>query len=533
MFSITHPSKRDLALFGVYSVVVIDILSSALTVPVMPFYVSTLCGCDEQGEGCSDPICHRLGGVSSSLGFMFSSFAIAQLLSNAWMGPLSDVIGRRRIMVVTLGGAGVGMLSSSLATSFLMLVASRIFIGFCSGTMSAANAYIADISTPKERPALMANVGTLLQFCFLFGPATGSGLAELDNRAPFWVGAGTSFFALVLAFSFIKPPKDLDLPDSDPLPELSKTTKGASEPEPSPAVAPPTKWGLIGLLALGALLSNIATGCFMVCEALFLKAVFGWESLEFGFVMTGSAVFSIIVRIFFFNKIQTSLGLMKTAAIGAALGSFAYAGYTALSGSVLSMYAFVILVGIKTLGSTFSGASVTPYFSQLANKKNMGRVMSINSMTSSLARVIGPSVFGPLYAVNIRYPYSLTALCCLVAAVIYTLVYLLTETKPAKSPLAEADGARRASSAMSTSEKAALDKLMASVRETIISRNLDLGSTEVIELIKHIIETSLPRHIEGRSDEDTLREEDELLYHHHRTVVAHSSNKEKMDQFGH
>lgn len=152
-------------------VVAIDMLASALTVPIMPFYVSKVCSCsDDPVKPCGDPICNRLGGASGSLGFMFSAFAVAQLLSNGWMGPLSDRVGRRAILTVTLGGAGIGMLATSYARTFVFLVGSRVFIGACSGTMSAANAYIADISTKAERPALMANVGSLVQLCFMFGP---------------------------------------------------------------------------------------------------------------------------------------------------------------------------------------------------------------------------------------------------------------------------------------------------------------------------------------------------------------------------
>jgi|TARA_B110001469_G_scaffold98478_1_gene95220 MFS family permease len=50
-------------------------------------------------------VCNRLGGATASLGFMFSSFAIAQLISNAWLGPLSDAVGRKAILTLTLSGA--------------------------------------------------------------------------------------------------------------------------------------------------------------------------------------------------------------------------------------------------------------------------------------------------------------------------------------------------------------------------------------------------------------------------------------------
>ena len=107
MISITHPTARDMALYAVYLVVVIDIFASALSVPIMPFYVRDLCGCEsmDAAASCADPVCNRLGGATASLGFMFSSFAIAQLISNAWLGPLSDAVGRKAILTLTLSGA--------------------------------------------------------------------------------------------------------------------------------------------------------------------------------------------------------------------------------------------------------------------------------------------------------------------------------------------------------------------------------------------------------------------------------------------
>ena len=107
MISITHPTARDMALYAVYLVVVIDIFASALSVPIMPFYVRTLCRCTsaDVATSCEDPVCKQLGGATASLGFMFSSFAIAQLVSNAWLGPLSDAVGRKAILTLTLSGA--------------------------------------------------------------------------------------------------------------------------------------------------------------------------------------------------------------------------------------------------------------------------------------------------------------------------------------------------------------------------------------------------------------------------------------------
>ena len=287
-------SPKDLALLCVYVVVAIDMLASALTVPAIPFYVEELCGCD--GEACSDALCDRLGGSSSALGTMFSSFAIAQLLSSAWMGPLSDKVGRKAILTVTLGGAGLGILGSSMATSFVQLLASRVFIGACSGTMSACNAYIADISTPKERPSLMANVGTLVQLCFMFGPGVGAGLSAMDHRAPFWVGAAVSFGALLLTAVYMRTPEELAQLEAEKSKALlgdSPASKNGGGGNDQPAE---TDWRGVLVLAAGSLASNTAFSSLMTCQALYLNDIFGWGSLQYGFVMMGTATFSIIFR---------------------------------------------------------------------------------------------------------------------------------------------------------------------------------------------------------------------------------------------
>ena len=73
MISITRPSSRDMALIGVYMVVVIDIFASALSVPVMPFYVSQVCGCESMDDtDCEDAVCWGACGVSHNVGAPFT-----------------------------------------------------------------------------------------------------------------------------------------------------------------------------------------------------------------------------------------------------------------------------------------------------------------------------------------------------------------------------------------------------------------------------------------------------------------------------
>ena len=76
----------------------------------------------------------------------------------------------------------------------------------------------------------MANMGTLLQLCFMFGPGVGAGLAELDRRAPFWVSAGTAVLALLIVQLYIRPPDEIFV-SSEPTHEVAATGEKTGEGE--------------------------------------------------------------------------------------------------------------------------------------------------------------------------------------------------------------------------------------------------------------------------------------------------------------
>eukprot|EP00326_Haptolina_ericina_P030208 CAMPEP_0181169556 /NCGR_PEP_ID=MMETSP1096-20121128/879_1 /TAXON_ID=156174 ORGANISM="Chrysochromulina ericina, Strain CCMP281" /NCGR_SAMPLE_ID=MMETSP1096 /ASSEMBLY_ACC=CAM_ASM_000453 /LENGTH=211 /DNA_ID=CAMNT_0023257025 /DNA_START=45 /DNA_END=680 /DNA_ORIENTATION=+ len=196
------------------------------------------------------------------------------------------------------------------------------------------------------------------------------------------------------------------------------------------------------------------------------------------------------------------------------MGTITYFGYSMLHSTKASMYVFFMLAGLGTMGSTFSASSVTPFFSNLGNKSNMGRIMSINSMCSSGGRVLGPPLFGILYSINIHFPYRVAALCTAVASSVYFLVYTIATPKKDRpsTALAEKDSAKLKLNKHMDIE--ALAKLTEALREIITERGYDLSNPTVVDLIKEIMTTSLPPRTEGQSDEDVLREEAHHLHDH-------------------
>ena len=146
--------------------------------------------------------------------------------------------------------------------------------------------------------------------------------------------------------------------------------------------------------------------------------------------------------------------------------------------------------------------------------------MSINSMTSSAGRVVGPPLFGYLYTLNVRFPYRSAAVFTAIAALVYFIVDRAAKAaaRPEK-PLAAGDVAadeakKRPSFFLQSAEKAALGVLAETLRTTIMHRGYDLSNSAVVELIQEIIETSLPPKVDGRTDEELLGEETHFLHEH-------------------
>lgn len=175
-------TSQQSALLFVYTSVLIDQLGSALTMPVMPFYVT------------------QLGGDATVVGLIFTAFSVGQVVSSAWMGIASDKFGRRPIILISLGGSSAGMLLSALAPSTNALLVARLLLGLFSGSYEVANAYIADVSAPSEVPKRMAILSAVAGLAYVVGPALGSALSIVAISFPFFAGATTSLAAAAVAY---------------------------------------------------------------------------------------------------------------------------------------------------------------------------------------------------------------------------------------------------------------------------------------------------------------------------------------------
>jgi MFS family permease len=113
------------------------------------------------------------------IGFCYSGL---QFLAAPFWGRLSDRVGRRPVLLVSCAGNTLAYLIWIVADDFSVLLASRLLAGLMTGNVAAANAAVADISSPETRAKGMGLLGMAFGLGFILGPAIGGISYELLPR---------------------------------------------------------------------------------------------------------------------------------------------------------------------------------------------------------------------------------------------------------------------------------------------------------------------------------------------------------------
>ena len=156
-------------LLVIFVTVFIDLLGFGIVIPVLPFYA----------EGTI------FNATPRTVGLLFASYSVMQVIFSPVLGRLSDKHGRRPVLLLSILGTSLGFLILGLANTLLLLFIGRIIDGISGGNSSTAQAYIADITTRENRAKGMGMIGAAFGLGFIFGPAIGGILSRWGIGVPF------------------------------------------------------------------------------------------------------------------------------------------------------------------------------------------------------------------------------------------------------------------------------------------------------------------------------------------------------------
>jgi len=368
-------------MIALFLVVFVDLLGFGIIIPLLPFYAE------------------HFHATPVTVAALMAVYSLAQFLTAPLLGSLSDRVGRRRVIALSLCGIALAYLAMAFAASLALLFASRALAGAFAGNIAAAQAYVADQTSPADRARGMGVFGAAFSLGFVLGPMIGGLLAEVGDGGtnfmlPPLVAAGTSATAMVLALLMLKPGAG----GAAARPALRRGFAPVVEALRSPALKP---------LAITLFLITAAFAGMEATFALWTERALDWGPRQVGMMFAYAGAIAALVQGGLIGRLTPRFGEERILRVGVIIliGGFAL---LPLSGG-----AGVLLVAMTLFAAGFglTSPSLHSLISRHAASDAQGATLGVAQSASSLARIIGPIFAGIAFsAIGRDWPYFLGAL---------------------------------------------------------------------------------------------------------------------------
>ncbi len=370
----------------VFLIVFIDLIGFGIVIPILPLYAEAY------------------GPSPVMFGLLMASFSLMQFFFAPVLGRLSDRVGRRPVLVVSLLGSAAGYVLFGFAGSFAMLLVSRIVDGISGGNISTAQAVIADITAPEDRAKGMGLIGAAFGLGFILGPAVGGLLVAVRPWLPGVAAAVASLVAMVLVLVLL--PETLD---------QEAKSHARRTPLNLHALARTLSHPFLGLCLVIIFLVIFAFSNFEATFAQFLDFKFELSKRSISFLFVYAGALAALIQGGLVGRLAKRFGESRLVAVGAFL-SFLSLG---LLPYMSSLPAVMGVLALLALGQGITTPSLSSLTSKLVERDEYGGVMGVYQSLSSLGRIIGPFWGEVVYgALGFAWPYRTGSLFMLIAAVV-------------------------------------------------------------------------------------------------------------------
>jgi multidrug resistance protein len=365
----------------IWITVALDLVGFGIVVPILGRYAE------------------RFGASGLEVGLLFASFSLAQLVFAPILGRLSDRIGRKPVIMISLLGTAVGSFVTGAAGALWVLFVGRILDGASGASVAVAQGAVTDLAPPSERPRLLGLLGAAFGVGFVVGPALG-GLASLGGEhIPFYVAGTVALVNAAVAWR--------RLPETRP----ADVRRAAHEAAKNDTGAKVRLWGL----AVAGFTAIVAFSGFEATFSLLAGDRFRLTEAGVAAIFVGVGVVLVAVQGGLIRPINAKIGTQRSLQVGLVLNS---------AGLVVLAFAetwplLIVALALLTVGQGL----VTPNLSSLVSGRvpdhRRGEALGFQQGVNAFGRVAGPALAGVLYDhVAIGSPYLVGGALCGVALVV-------------------------------------------------------------------------------------------------------------------
>ncbi len=354
----------------IFITILIDVIGIGIIIPVLPALIQQLTGGD-------------LSDASKIGGWLIFSYALMQFVFAPVLGAISDRVGRRPVLLISLFGLGIDYVLHAVAPTLGWLFLGRLLAGIGGGSITTATAYIADISDPEKRAQNFGLIGAAIGLGFIIGPVIGGIFSQWGIRMPFYIAAGLSLLnfmygVIVLPESLkIENRRDISWKRANPLGTLRQLKS-------NPVIS-----GLI----ISYMLIYLAGHAINSTWSFFTMFKFNWTETQVGYSLGVVGVMVALVQGVLIRKAVPHLGEKRAVVIGYFFWIFGMLGF-AFATEGWMLYAIIIP---QCLGG-IAGPTLQGIISNQVPDNEQGELQGGLTSLVSLTAIIGPLMMTNIFS---------------------------------------------------------------------------------------------------------------------------------------
>lgn len=355
--------KAKMALGLIFLTVFIDLVGFGLIIPVLPTYAQ------------------QLHADETTIGFLIAVYSLMQFLLMPFWGRLSDKIGRRPVLLISLFASFAGYVIWGFSNSLPLLFLARIVAGAGNANLAVAQAYVADVTSEENRTKGMAMIGIAFGLGFVLGPAIGGFCSHLGLNVVGYIAAALSLVDLIFTAAI--------------LPEPQKRSNAATE-----------RYGL----GIDFYLKTVQNPRFRESLLIFFLSTFAFAGMEttlvlltkdyFGFTPIQNSMLFVYVGVLILLVQGGLVRRMTKKNIEKRMisaGTLITAFGLALAPAFHNVPMLCVALFLLALGSGINTPSNQSILSKLAPTEKMGGILGVGQSVATLGRILGPALAGFAY----------------------------------------------------------------------------------------------------------------------------------------
>jgi MFS transporter, DHA1 family, tetracycline resistance protein len=409
---------KNKILFSLFIIVFLDLLGLGIVLPILAPLIM-----DSSHNLLPQETSEMVRGIT--LGLLFAIYPLTQFFGAPILGALSDHVGRKKILIISLIGTIIGYILFAIGIIYrdiYLLFFSRAIDGFTGGNISVAQSAIADLSTNENKSRNFGIIGMSFGLGFILGPFFGGILSDstiiswFDFDTPFWFAAIVVTLSLILLITTfketIKEPKKTKI---DPFTGIKNIKKAFLLPK-------------LKVMFCISFLVIFGFSFFTQFFPVFLISKFNMSQAAIGNIFAYVGLWSAIGQGLILRPLSRNHQPSKILSFSMLILFFAL-----LAIMIPNTYiGLLIVLPFLAVSRGLTQPNYMALISNMTDKEKQGEILGINQSITALGQTIPPLIAGFLIAININLPIIAAAVSVFLGWLVFIFSFY-NKTEPQKS----------------------------------------------------------------------------------------------------